>query len=130
MTHPEEFTDTDPRAMEVWLDVQRRMRAGEKLAATLRASEFVRKTWESEVRKQHPRANKAEVRLRVAARHLSRDLMIRSYGWDPSFYGISDPVDDTFGGLPFGGQTVDMDYVHEWAAQCGVTERLKGMIDE
>ena len=35
MTHPEEFTDTDPRAMEVWLDLQRRMPAGEKLAVAV-----------------------------------------------------------------------------------------------
>src|SRR5579862_4977528 len=100
MTHPEEFTDTDPRAMEVWVDLLRRMPAGEKLAATLRASEFLLKTWESEVRKEHPLASEAEVRLRVGARHLPRDLMIRAYGWDPSLYGISDPVSDAFSGLP------------------------------
>jgi hypothetical protein len=28
MTHPEEFTYTDPRAMEVWLELMRRMPAG------------------------------------------------------------------------------------------------------
>ena len=28
--HPEEFQDTDPRAMEVWLDLQRRMTPEEK----------------------------------------------------------------------------------------------------
>ena len=130
MTHPEEFTDTDPRAMEVWLDLQRRMTAGEKLAATLKASEFLLKTWETEVRIEHPDAGEPEVRLRVAARHLSRDLMIRAYGWDPEIHGISGPVSDAFAELPFGGRRVDMDYVRKWAAECGVTERLEQMLDE
>jgi len=31
----------------------------------------------------HPEASDHEVLLRVAARHLPRELMIRAYGWDP-----------------------------------------------
>src|SRR5258708_4004925 len=108
--------------MEVWIDLQRRMPAEEKLAATLKASEFLLKKWESEVRLEHPHAGDAEVRSRVAARHLSRDLMIRTYGWDPEVHGIAAPASDTFGELPFGGQRVDMAYVRKWAAACGVTE--------
>ena len=33
--HPKEFTDTDPRAMEVWLELLRRKAPGERLATTL-----------------------------------------------------------------------------------------------
>ncbi len=130
MLHPQEFTDTDPRAMEVWLDLLRQMPAGEKLAATLSPSEFLLETWESEVRIEHPQAGEAEVRLRVAARHLSRDLMIQVYGWDPGIHGISDPMSGVFDDLPFGGKRVDMDYVRKWAAQCDVTERLGRTHDE
>ena len=83
MMHPEEFTDTDPRAMEVWLDLMRRMPAGEKLAVALNGAQFVLQLYEMGVRRMHPEANDHEVLLRVAARHLPRELMIRAYGWDP-----------------------------------------------
>ena len=81
--HSDPYGDTDPRAMEVWLDLQRRLTPGEKLDAVLRASEFVLQTYEAGVRLQYPKAGEREILLRVAARHLSRDLMIRAYGWDP-----------------------------------------------
>ena len=83
MTHPEEFTDTDPRAMEVWLDLMRHMPAGEKLAVVLSGAQFVLQLYEMGVRRMHPDASDHEVLLRVAARHLPRELMIRAYGWDP-----------------------------------------------
>jgi len=75
--------------MEVWLDLMRRMPPGEKLAATLNASHFVLQLYEMGVRRLHPEADDREVLLRVAARHLSRDLMIRAYGWDPEAHGDS-----------------------------------------
>ncbi len=87
MIHPSEFTDTDPRAMEVWLDLLRRMPAGEKLGATLNASQFLLQLYEMGVRRLHPDANDREVLLRVAARHLPRELVIRAYGWDPEADG-------------------------------------------
>ncbi len=83
MTHSQEFTDTDPRAMEVWLDLQRRMPAGEKLAAVLNGAQFVLQMYEMGVRRLYPNASDHEVLLRVAARHLPRELMIQAYGWDP-----------------------------------------------
>ena len=85
-----ELADTDPRAMEVWLDMQGRMPPGEKLRITLEASELVLSMYEAGVRHQYPQASDREVLLRVAARHLSRDLMIRAYGWDPE--GDVDPA--------------------------------------
>ena len=69
--------------MEVWLDLQRKMPAGEKLAAVLAASHLVLRIYEAGVRLQYPDISEREVFLRTAARHLSRDLMIRAYGWDP-----------------------------------------------
>jgi hypothetical protein len=83
MTHTEEFTDTDPRAMEVWLELLRQMPAGEKLAVVLSGAQFVLQLYEMGVRRMHPQASDQEVLLRVAARHLPRELMIRAYGWDP-----------------------------------------------
>jgi hypothetical protein len=83
MDHPQPYSDTDPRAMEVWLDLQRQMPAGEKIAAVFAASQFVLQMYEAGVRSQYPHATEREIFLRTAARHVSRDLMIRAYGWDP-----------------------------------------------
>jgi len=85
--HPEEFTDTDPRAMEVWLELLRQKPPGERLATTLGLAELALKMAEAGVRMMHPEAPDEEVFLRVAARHLPRELMIRAYGWDPKTNG-------------------------------------------
>lgn len=82
-TPPPEFTDTDPRAMEVWLDLLRRMTPGEKLASALNLTELALRMSEAGVRAAYPQACEREVFLRAAARRLPRELMIRAYGWDP-----------------------------------------------
>ena len=128
MRHPAEFTDTDPRAMEVWLKLLRTMTPGERLGATFKASEFVLQAWESETRSSFPEADEAEVRLRVAARHLPCELMIQVYGWDPSLHGIAAPSENPLDALPFGGQRVDMAYVRKWASCCGMTARFEQLL--
>jgi hypothetical protein len=85
--HPEEFTDTDPRAMEVWLELLRQKAPGERLASTLTLSDLALKMAEAGVRKMYPEAPDREVFLRVASRHLPRELMIRAYRWDPEIDG-------------------------------------------
>jgi hypothetical protein len=82
--HPREFQDTDPAAMEVWLELLRKKPAGEKLAATLGASDLLLAFFEMGVRRLHPNAGENEIRARVAARHLPRDLVLAVYGWDPA----------------------------------------------
>jgi hypothetical protein len=128
MRHPEEFTDTDPRAMEVWLELLRAMTPGERLGATFKATEFVLQSWESEVRSSFPDAEEAEVRLRVAARHLPREVMIQVYGWDPALHGIAGPSGNPLDDLPFGGQRVDLPYVRKWAAHCGMISRFEQLV--
>jgi hypothetical protein len=83
MFHPPEFADTSPEAMDVWLELQRLKTPGEKLALVFEASQLVLQMYEMGVRRLHPAADDREVLLRVAARHLSRETMIRAYGWDP-----------------------------------------------
>jgi hypothetical protein len=87
MTHPEEFTDTDPRAMEVWLDLLRQKAPGERLATTLSLADLALRAAEAGVRASYPQASDREVLLRVAARHLPRELMVRAYGWHPELDG-------------------------------------------
>jgi len=87
--HPPDYTDTDPRAMEVWLQLQREMNPADKLISILDASGLVLQMYEAGVRLQYPGAGDREVLVRVAARHLPRELVIRAYGWDPE--GDEDP---------------------------------------
>ena len=83
MEHPQPYSDTDPRAMEVWLDLLRRMPPGEKLAAVFGLNQMAFALSEAGVRMDYPEANDREVFLRAAARRLGSDLMLRVYGWVP-----------------------------------------------
>jgi hypothetical protein len=89
MEHPQPYTDTDPRAMEVWLDLMRRMPAGRKLESVFALNRLAIELSEAGVRMAYPEAGDREIFLRAAARRLSRDLMIRAYGWDPDAHGNS-----------------------------------------
>jgi hypothetical protein len=79
------YSDTDPRALEVFIDLHRRMSASEKVAAVMEMNEMLLRLSLADVRKLYPKASEREVFLRMAARHLDRDLMIRAYGWHPDF---------------------------------------------
>jgi len=81
--HPEEFSDTDPRVMEVWLALLRSKTPGERIMTALELSGFAIRMAESGVRARYPEASEREVFLRAAALRLPRELMIRAYGWDP-----------------------------------------------
>lgn len=121
--HPPEFTDTDPRAMEVWVDLLRRMTPGEKLAASLRATDSLLKRWESEARLAYPKAGDHEIKMRVAARHIPRDLMLAAFNWDPAAYGIVESPPEPVA-------RIDMDYVRRWAEDCGVVNLLQSVLRE
>jgi hypothetical protein len=81
--HPAPYSDTDPRAMEVWLEVIRKKTPGERLMMALELTDFAFKLSEQGVRARYPNASDREVFLRAAALRIPRDLMIRAYGWDP-----------------------------------------------
>ena len=77
------YTDTDPQALDVFLECQRRMTASEKVQGMLDLTRMVFETAEAEVRRQHPGIDEREAFLRTAARHLDRETMMRVYGWEP-----------------------------------------------
>lgn len=76
-----------PARFAAWVELQRRMTLGEKLAAVVAATEFVMRLQEDGVRRLYPEASPREVFLRAAARRLDRETMIRAYGWDPEAPG-------------------------------------------
>ena len=57
---------------------------GKKIESVLALSRMAIQFSEAGVRMAYPEADEREVFLRTAARCLSRDLMIRAYGWDPN----------------------------------------------
>jgi hypothetical protein len=81
------MADTDPKAFEVLIELQRKMSGGEKLACALKTSAMLMALTEENVRKLYPAATQREIFLRSAARRLDRETMIRAYGWDPEEAG-------------------------------------------
>ncbi len=79
---PDWYSDTDPRAMRVWIEIQRRMDPAEKVQAVFLLSEGLTRAQESAIRSAYPHATDREVFLRTLARRLPRALMVRAYGWD------------------------------------------------
>lgn len=83
MAHPDWYADTDPRALEVLIRLQREMPPAKKAEAAIEMSVMLMRLAEDDVRRLHPGLDDREVFLRAAARRLDRDTMIRAYGWDP-----------------------------------------------
>ena len=81
------FRDTDPRALEVFLDLQRKMNVSQKFQTIFSLMAMLWNLSEAGVRNMYPEANDREVFLRTASRRLDRDTMIRVYGWDPHQHG-------------------------------------------
>lgn len=81
------FSDTDPKALEVFLDIHRKMPVGRKIKMVFEMTEMVLAAAKAGVRLQYPDADEREVFLRATARRLDRETMIRAYGWDPLDHG-------------------------------------------
>jgi hypothetical protein len=77
------YSDTDPKALEVFLGCQRRMSPAEKMRSVFEQNELLRKFTEACERELHPEADDREIFLRVIARRLDRETMLRVYGWYP-----------------------------------------------
>lgn len=77
------LSDTDLRTQEVYYGLLRSMTPEQRIARVFELCEFQRSLQIASVRSMYPDADEDEVRMRVAARILPRDLMIKAYGWDP-----------------------------------------------
>jgi hypothetical protein len=62
----------------------RKMTAWEIVQCVLDSSSLLMEMQKAGIRAQYPQASEREVFLRMASRHLDRDLMIRAYQWDPA----------------------------------------------
>ena len=80
------YEDTTPEALEVFIELHRKMPPGEKVAQIFEMAEFSEGLQRWSVRSMYPDADEREVFLRVAARRLDREIMIKVYGWDPQLH--------------------------------------------
>jgi hypothetical protein len=77
------YADTDPKALALFIDLHRKMTPGERVARVFETAAFQEGLQRSSVRSMYPDAGERDVFLRVAARRLDRETMLRVYGWDP-----------------------------------------------
>ena len=81
------MADTDEKAFEALIEIQRKIPPGERFALSLQHSGMLMNMAEGNVRRLYPEASEREVFLRAAARRLDRETMIKAYGWDPEAGG-------------------------------------------
>jgi len=75
------MSDTHPEALRVFLEIQGRMTAEQKLRRIVEMFETITAAQMAEVRRLHPEADDREVFLRVTARRLGPEIMKKVYGW-------------------------------------------------
>ena len=78
--------DTNPKAREVYCELLRRMSPEERLARVFELNELQESLQRESVKRLYPAAGEREVFLRVAARRLGRETMIKAYDWDPNLH--------------------------------------------
>ncbi len=78
--------DTDPKALEVFLEIQRLRTAEQKLADVFDLSQGLFEMAKAGVRLRYPEASEREVFLRAVAAKTPRELMIKAYSWDPALH--------------------------------------------
>ena len=88
MATPQDFTstwfsDTDPDTLNAYIEIYRNMSESQRLQRTFELCDMQFAMQQANVREMYPQASEREVFLRVAARRLDRDDMIRAYNWDP-----------------------------------------------
>lgn len=77
------YSDTDPKALKVFIECQRKLTPGQKIQLVFDQNRFIHKLTEAHERRLHPDADDHEIFLRVIAHRLDRETMLRVHGWYP-----------------------------------------------
>jgi hypothetical protein len=81
------YQDTDPEAERVLIELTRRASPWQRMTQASELTQACRELVMDDLRRRHPQATVAELRVRLAARVLPRDDVMRVYGWDPAEKG-------------------------------------------
>lgn len=79
--------DTSPDVAQLLVERWRSMTPIDKFRAVDAANRSVEALSAAGVRQRHPEASDEEVRRRVIALRIGRELSIAAYGWDPEIEG-------------------------------------------
>ncbi len=75
--------EVEARMFELW----RRATPSQKLQKVCGIGRMINELVRSELRGRYPDATPREIELRLAARNLDRETMIRAFNWDPELHG-------------------------------------------
>jgi hypothetical protein len=82
MTAPYQVADTDPQAIEVWLDALRRLTPGEKMRLVLEMIEFTHQLALRQIREECLGISERDMLRELATRRYGRELAERAYPRD------------------------------------------------
>lgn len=77
------LSDTNPKVQQRLDAHYRSMSPAEKVARMVALTELGYEMALARIRAEHPRETGREHRLRLCSRWLSREQMLRAFGWDP-----------------------------------------------
>lgn len=80
-------SDTSPEAQRMQIELLRRLSPSQKLALAFELTEAMRNLVLADLHHRFPEADPLEIRRRFIARVLSREDVIRAYGFDPRAAG-------------------------------------------
>ncbi|MBI2921077.1 MAG: hypothetical protein HYY18_08340 [Planctomycetes bacterium] len=78
-----ESADTSPESEQVMIDLARRRTPGEKASRIWGMMEFVHDLAFAGLRRRRPELTDDQIRLRLTARRLGRELTMAACDWDP-----------------------------------------------
>ncbi len=79
--------DTHPKIRQMQIEGYRRMTPQQKMECIISMTNAVRQMAAMRIRKQYGDISEYEMRLRLAALWLDRDIMIKVFNWDPKEKG-------------------------------------------
>lgn len=80
-------SDTSSEADALMFRLWRQASPAQKLRKVFGVGKMVNDLVRGELRKRYPDATPREIELRLAARNLDRETMIRAFRWDPELQG-------------------------------------------
>ena len=75
--------DTSYEVEMIIVEGMRNWTPAQRIRRVSQLNDMVRSLVIVDIREKRPNADEREVRLRMASRYISRELMIRAFGWDP-----------------------------------------------
>lgn len=81
------LSDTRPEVLKMLIAGYRAMTPQRKMDIVRGLNQATQQMALARLRQQYPDATERELALRLASLTLTRDLMIRAFGWDPEEHG-------------------------------------------